>query len=109
PLVLHTLYTRNVAALKRWLSIRPANAVTVLDTHDGIGVQDVDRDRRRPDAAPLLSRAEIDVVIGTIDERSGGESRLASGAAAGNVDASQINCTFYDALGRRDNEYLIAR
>ena len=22
---------------------------------------------------------------------------------------SQINCTFYDALGRRDNEYLIAR
>jgi sucrose phosphorylase len=109
PLVLHTLYTRNVVALKRWLSIRPANAVTVLDTHDGIGVQDVDRDRRRPDADPLLSRADIDVVIETIDQRSGGESRLVSGAAAGNVDASQINCTFYDALGRRDSEYLIAR
>jgi sucrose phosphorylase len=25
------------------------------------------------------------------------------------VDSSQINCTFYDALGRRDAEYLIAR
>ena len=25
------------------------------------------------------------------------------------MDASQINCTFYDALGRRDDEYLIAR
>ena len=109
PLVLHALYTRNVMALKRWLAIRPANAVTVLDTHDGIGVQDVDRDRRRPDADPLLSRAEIDALIDTIDQRSRGESRLASGAAASNVDASQINCTIYDALGRRDHEYLIAR
>ncbi|HVZ20372.1 MAG TPA: sucrose phosphorylase [Vicinamibacterales bacterium] len=109
PLVLHTLYTRNTAALTRWLSIRPTNAVTVLDTHDGIGVQDVDRDRGRPDADPLLPRAAIARLIDTIDERSRGESRRASGAAARNLDASQVNCTFYDALGRRDDEYLIAR
>jgi sucrose phosphorylase len=109
PLVLHTLYTRNAVALQRWLSIRPTNAVTVLDTHDGIGVQDVDGDRRRPDAEPLLPRADIDALIETIHDRSRGESRLASGAAAHNVDASQVNCTFYDALGRRDDEYLIAR
>ena len=32
PLVLHTLYTRNAEALRRWLRIRPTNAVTVLDT-----------------------------------------------------------------------------
>ena len=38
-----------------------------------------------------------------------GWSRLASGDAARNVDTHQINCTFYDALGRRDNEYLAAR
>jgi sucrose phosphorylase len=100
PLVLHTLYARNAAALTRWLSIRPNNAVTVLDTHDGIGVQD---------AASLLPPAAIQAMIDTIDQRSGGESRQASGAAASNVDASQINCTFYDALGRRDSEYLIAR
>jgi sucrose phosphorylase len=25
------------------------------------------------------------------------------------VDSSQINCTFYDALGRRDDDYLVAR
>jgi sucrose phosphorylase len=25
------------------------------------------------------------------------------------VDVHQINCTFYDALGRRDDEYLVAR
>jgi sucrose phosphorylase len=109
PLVLHTLYTRNAEALNRWLGIRPTNAVNVLDTHDGIGVADVDRDSRHPDDEPLLPRAAIDALIRTIDQRSRGESREASGAAASNVDASQINCTFYDALGRRDNEYLIAR
>jgi sucrose phosphorylase len=109
PLVLHTLYTRNAEALRRWLGIRPTNAVTVLDTHDGIGVEDVDRDSRHPDDEPLLPRAAIDALIDTIGTRSRGESREASGAAASNVDASQINCTFYDALGRRDNEYLIAR
>ena len=109
PLVLHTLYTRNVEALSRWLGIRPTNAVTVLDTHDGIGVTDVDRDSRHPGDEPLLPRAAIDALIETIEERSRGESREASGAAASNVDASQINCTFYDAVGRRDHEYLIAR
>ena len=91
-----------------WLEIRPRNAVTVLDTHDGIGVQDVDGDRRR-NAPGLLDRQHIDSLVETIHERSRGESRLASGGAASNVDSSQINCTFYDALGRRDAEYLIAR
>jgi sucrose phosphorylase len=100
PLVLHALYTRDVSRLMRWLEIRPLNAVTVLDTHDGIGVQDVDG---------LLERKHVASLVETIHERSRGESRQASGSAASNVDSSQINCTFYDALGRRDAEYLIAR
>ena len=108
PLVLHTLYTRDVSRLMHWLEIRPRNAVTVLDTHDGIGVRDVDGDRRR-NAPGLLEQQHIDSLVDTIHERSGGESRHASGNAASNVDSSQINCTFYDALGRRDDEYLIAR
>jgi sucrose phosphorylase len=100
PLLLHTLYTRDSAGLERWLDIRPRNAVTVLDTHDGIGVHDVDG---------LLPADDIRALVETIHERSGGASRLASGGAASNVDDSQINCTFYDALGRRDDDYLIAR
>ena len=108
PLVLHALYTRDVSRLMRWLEIRPLNAVTVLDTHDGIGVKDVESDPRRS-APGLLDRHHIDSLIETIHERSRGESRLASGNTASNVDSSQINCTFYDALGRRDAEYLIAR
>ena len=108
PLMLHTLYTRDASRLMHWLEIRPRNAVTVLDTHDGIGVQDVDGDPQR-NAPGLLDRRHIDSLVETIHERSRGESRLASGGAASNVDSSQINCTFYDALGRRDAEYLIAR
>ena len=36
PLVLHTVFTGDAAPLRRWLTTRPHNAVTVLDTHDGI-------------------------------------------------------------------------
>ena len=85
PLVLHTLYTRDATHLKRWLDIRPHNAVTVLDTHDGIGVMDVGADRRRRPRG-LLRREEIDALVETIHERSRGESRLASGGAASNLD-----------------------
>ena len=41
PLVLHTLFSRDATALSRWLTVRQHNCVTVLDTHDGIGVIDV--------------------------------------------------------------------
>ena len=109
PLVLHALYTRDAAPLKRWLDIRPANAVTVLDTHAGIGVADVDADPAHGCADGLLPRRDIDALVETIHTRSRGESRLASGSAASNVDADQINCTLYDALGRNDAEHLVAR
>jgi sucrose phosphorylase len=109
PLVLHALYTRDALPLARWIEMRPCNAVTVLDTHDGIGVADVAA-RRRPSPAPgLLPAPDIEALVATIHERSHGASRLASGSGAANLDATQINCTFYDALGRRDGEYLIAR
>jgi sucrose phosphorylase len=110
PLVLHALYTRNAARLKHWLSISPRNCITVLDTHDGIGVIDVGPDRRGSDSLPgLLTAEEIDNLVETIHSRSNGESRQATGAAASNLDLYQVNCTYYDALGRRDEEYLIAR
>jgi sucrose phosphorylase len=108
PLMLHTLYTRDATQLKRWIDIRPPNAITVLDTHDGIGVLDVGADQRRP-APGLLEPADIDALVETIHARSRGESRLATGGAASNLDLYQVNCTFFDALGGSDAEYLIAR
>jgi sucrose phosphorylase len=109
PLVLHTLYTGDARHLKRWLEIRPRNAVTVLDTHDGIGVLDVGADRKGGSLPGLLMPQEIDALVETIHQRSHNESHQATGAAANNLDLYQVNCTFYDALGRSDNEYLIAR
>jgi sucrose phosphorylase len=109
PLVLHTLFTRNARHLKRWIEIRPRNAVTVLDTHDGIGVMDVGADRKGGNRPGLLMPEEIEALVETIHQRSHNESRQATGAAANNLDLYQINCTFYDALGRSPNEYLIAR
>ncbi len=110
PLVLHTMYRRDACHLKRWLEISPRNAVTVLDTHDGIGVLDVGPTRNREVERPgLLPSDQIDSLVKTIHERSRGASRQATGAAASNLDLYQVNCTFYDALGARDGEYLIAR
>jgi sucrose phosphorylase len=109
PLVLHTLYTGNATRLKQWIEIRPTNAVTVLDTHDGIGVVDVDAERRPHGAPGLLPPEDIASLVDTIHRRSRGGSRQATGAAANNLDLYQVNCTFYDALGRSDREYLVAR
>ena len=107
PLVLHSLFTRNAETLAQWLAIRPQNCVTVLDTHDGIGVIDVGAG---PDGeAGLLAPADIGRLVDTIHERSNGQSRMATGGAANNLDLYQVNCAYYDALGRDENQYLIAR
>ncbi len=107
PLVLHALYRRDARPLAHWLSISPRNAVSVLDTHDGIGVIDVGADT---DGNPgLLTPEEIDLLVETIHRRSRGQSRRATGAAASNLDLYQVNCTFLDALGGRETDYLIAR
>jgi sucrose phosphorylase len=81
----------------------------VLDTHDGIGVVDVGADQTDPRLDGLLDHAQIDELVEGIHERSGGGSRRATGAAASNLDVYQVNCTYYDALGRDDRRYLLAR
>lgn len=109
PLVLHALTTRDLTPLSEWFRLRPANAITVLDTHDGIGIVDVGTSDLRPGEPGLLADKHIDALVETIHELSGGTSRLATGAAASNLDLYQVNCTFYDALGADDTLYLLAR
>ena len=110
PLVLHALHFKTAAPLERWIDIRPNNALTVLDTHDGIGIIDIGADASDRGAHPgLVPPAELDALVEAIHAASGGQSRRATGAAASNLDLYQVNCTFYDALGRDDRAYLIAR
>jgi sucrose phosphorylase len=110
PLVLHAIFNRTAHYLKQWLAISPRNAVTVLDTHDGIGVIDIGADCTDPQCHPgLIPTEELDALVERIHVNSNGQSRQATGAAASNLDLYQINCTFYDALGRNDHDYLLAR
>jgi len=110
PLVLHAIFNHTARYLKQWLEISPRNAVTVLDTHDGIGVIDIGADGTDPqNRSGILPLEELDILVENIHTNSNGQSRLASGAAASNLDLYQVNCTFYDALGRNDEKYLLAR
>jgi sucrose phosphorylase len=110
PLVLHAIAYGTSRRLREWLAIRPQNALTVLDTHDGIGVIDIGADATDRAAHPgLVPPQEIDGLVEHIHTLSNGASRQATGAAASNLDLYQVNCTFYDALGRNDRDYLIAR
>lgn len=107
PLLLQALYTGDAGALRNWLEIRPRNTITVLDTHDGIGVIDVGQ---KWDGTPgLLESTDIAALVEGIHTSSGGSSRKATGWAASNVDVYQVNCTYYDALGGNDEHYLLAR
>ncbi len=102
PLVLHAVLTGDAAPLRRWWDRRPRNTVTVLDTHDGLGMID---------AAPgdghdgLLTAAQIEALVERVEDNSGGTavtSRVPGGVY-------QVSCTAYDALARDDRAYLLAR
>lgn len=107
PLVLHALIAGDSRPLQAWYGISPRNAITVLDTHDGIGIIDIAEDKT---VGPgLLSNRQLDDLVESIHTNSGHRSRKATGAAASNVDLYQINCTFFEALGKDNDAYLLAR
>lgn len=105
-LVLDTLFNANATNLKNWLKIAPRNVITVLDTHDGIGVVDVASEGAQKGLIPDDS---LNAIVDKMHENSGGKSRKATGAAASNLDLYQVNCTYFEALGSNIKAYLIAR
>lgn len=110
PLVLHALEFGRSGPLRNWLAQRPNNAVTVLDTHDGIGIIDIGADATDREGQPgLVPPHELDELVERMHRNSQGQSRKATGAAASNLDLYQVNCTFFDALGRNESAYLVAR
>ena len=106
PLILHAIFNKTSTYLKKWLEISPRNAITVLDTHDGIGVIDIGG---YLDDKGLIPDEDIDTLVEQIHINSRGESKQATGAAASNLDLYQVNCTYFDALGCDENKYLLAR
>lgn len=105
-LVLDLLFNQSTKHLKNWLAVAPKNAITVLDTHDGIGIVDVAGNK---DEAGLIPDAILDKIVTQIHHNSQGKSLKATGAAASNLDLYQVNCTYFEALGKKEKDYLIAR
>lgn len=105
-LVLDTLFNKNTKSIKKWLEISPRNAVTVLDTHDGIGIVDVGSEDGKPG---LIEDDILDNIVKKIHSNSNFESAKATGEAASNLDLYQVNCTYFAALGHDENAYLMAR
>ncbi len=110
PLLLHAFHFGTAQPLKRWIDIRPHNAVTVLDTHDGIGIIDIGADKTDRVGKPgLVPDHELDAMVEAIHHASHNQSRQATGAAASNLDLYQVNCTYFDALGGDETKYLLCR
>ena len=109
PLLLHSIFTGDVQAIEDWALVRPNNAVTVLDTHDGIGVIDIGSDQLDRSLKGLVSDQAVDALVNTIHANTNGESQQATGAAASNLDLYQVNSTYYSALGCNDQHYIATR
>ncbi len=101
PLLLYSLLDANSVYLKNWLRMCPRNMVTVLDTHDGICI---------PDVEGVLPDEKIKILIDNIDARSADPIMRRSAANIHSVGAIyQLTCTFYDALMQNDDAYIAAR
>jgi len=101
PLVLHSLLEADSRHLKAWLRMCPSNQVTVLDTHDGICI---------PDVEDVLPRHHVEALICNVSERSADPILRRSAGNGHSVGAIyQLTCTFYDALRRNDDAYIAAR
>lgn len=101
PLMLYTLLEGDSRYLKHWLRMCPRNAVTVLDTHDGICI---------PDVEGVLPEDKIRKLIDNLDARSADPILRRTAGRRDSVGAIyQLTCTFYDALMQNDDDYIAAR
>ncbi len=101
PLLLYSLLDANSVYLKHWLRTCPRQQVTVLDTHDGICI---------PDVEGILPPDKIQAVVDNVSARSADPILRRSAANVHSVGAIyQLTCTYYDALRGNDDAYIAAR
>jgi sucrose phosphorylase len=132
-LLLHSLRTGSVDRLLAWDAIRPRNTITVLDTHDGIGIIDagprsskagLPTQSKLPSSSDeissiaaslfgggdgLLTHDEMAAIFDWIDRATAGVSGRASVIPTWFTLPHQANTTFFDALGRDADAYLLTR
>ena len=99
-LVLHALATGEAGRLAGHLARSPERVFTTLDCHDGIPI--------RPDLDGILEPVEMVALTDRVVDRGGNVSRLVS-AGPDEVDAHQLNITYWSALDADADRYLAAR
>lgn len=99
-LMLHTLTSGSVAAMKNWFNICPRQAFTVLDTHDGIGVFD---------AAGIITDEQAQAVIKKIAPNLSYEIKPPQEDKRKYFKSYQLYGTYYSILNKNDQTYLLAR
>lgn len=99
-LTLHALYSGDLKNLRHWINIRPNEQITTLDTHDGIGVVDVEG---------LMTPEEIEEISTHVKQNGANQAYRSNGDNSENLDVYQLNCTYYSALGEDDDAYIVAR
>ncbi len=101
PLILHAFLRGTSMYLTRWLRMCPRDQITVLDTHDGICI---------PDVEGMLPGEEVRLLIDEVQKRSTDPVIRRTAVNVDSVGAIyQLTCTFYEALFRNDDAYIAAR
>jgi len=102
-LILYTLLNKSSGKLRNYLESCPRKQFTMLDCHDGIPIQ--------PDMDDILEIEESKQIVEACLQRGANLNRVLSEQHKNHahLDAHQINCTYYSALGCDDDAYLSAR
>jgi glycosidase len=98
PLVLYTFYKGDATALSNWASqlVPPSEFTTffnILDTHDGIGLMGV---------KGILPKVEIEVIMQNAKQHGGYVSYKTG--QDGKEEPYEINCTWWSAVNRDQND-----
>ncbi|CAL5229827.1 g13231 [Coccomyxa viridis] len=103
-LILHAFTFKTMDNLKHWLNICPRRQITVLDTHDGMGIDDI---------AGLAEVCDVDQLEEVVEHRLGCAPNMkyfykpAQRTYTGSPH--QYNCTYFSALHGNPRHYLLAR
>jgi sucrose phosphorylase len=101
PLALYTLLEKDSSYLKNWLRACPSHQITVLDTHDGICI---------PDVEGIIPEEPLQNLIDNVSYRSTDPIYRKSAAQVHSVGAIyQLTATYFDALKRKEDAYIVAR
>jgi sucrose phosphorylase len=102
-LVLDALLSGTAERLAAHLRSSPPRTITTLDSHDGIPIQ--------PDLEGALPLDAARRVVDACLVAGGNVSRVFAREALPDpsFDAHQANCTYYAAVGRDDDAFLLAR